>query len=894
MPAKEQSIQLPTALFKGLVLNPSIVNRDFNSAQLCNNFLKLKNGQGTQRPPTVCTYMQNATYTYQILFPFTYSYHDTTTGSTQEELLGLGMAMNGAFAKQDTVLYRLTEETFTIGYSGAGSCVITLVPVVSAGVLKWQLTVTEDGSTTIFSTLASASAFSPTSLQAFITSIDARATITCTPGTLATTAQSTPVDIVPKTITIASGGTATIDYYDLETIGTGVAAPKVFTDADFILPSALNFSNVIYFAYGDYEMKYDGQDFYRSGLPQATISSTGDSVGTTFNLNEVYIYKLVYARTDAKGNIIEGEDSDDTLAVATHTVGLATSDIALTVDNLTASSNTNFAIKGAQANGLQAGVTTLTVDAGHTIVVGDTIYLYDTATSAYVTRVVTGIAATTITFAGAVSVADNSLISNNIRIQIWRTKNGGTDFYFVDEIVNDYDTSVTIYTDNTPDTDLIEPYLEQLRKHSLPPKCSYIGEHQGLKVTAGDPDYPNRLSWALPDASEAYPLESNNFDVKGAGIGALTGFGTVDDDDIVVFKEFGHGHVKGTLDDLSISFKDASNTGIGCTSFRSLAYIGDNDALVGLSRKGVFIFSNDTPSLAIGNQVNPLLDKVQTKQVNGTVVVDTNVITGVISFDVELVLKRATAINDKLNGIYHLYVPAEAGTPAALKAPIFTSAKYLTFDYDAEIPYWSEYSFYTRYHDLVAGGDRNISPNAGFAIYNNNLWIGSAVYGNVARIEAMLFKYNEEAESDEYVEAAYPVYLDIHYTPFTRAIGSAASFFKALYVNFIKYLNDALADPGNTTGLGSDFNFSIKTIKDYKNYATPDYITNSLRTFRVASGQTVVPIKCVTDKCRAFQIQLTNGDNELNDTEQLKFDSIELVYNTPYDPKQKDSKGVNG
>lgn len=904
MGAKEQSIQLPFSKFKGLVLKPSIVDREFNSAQLCSNVEKTINGQGTVRKPVRCMYYQPTTYDHQALFPFTYTYHDVDTGTTVEELLAIGMAMNASFVDQGVSLYKITENTLNISYSGAGNGVITFVPVLVSsfdGTYQWQTTVTANGVTQIFRTDVSAGSKTVGTLGTFVTALHANANFNCSPTSLATAAASSFVDVLPQSITIASGSSENFTYYSYELIGTGDTAPWVFTDAAFILPSAVNYSNVIYFAYGSYEYKYDGQDFYRSGLPQGLLTSVADSAGgTTHTLGNVYIYKIVYARKDVKGNIIEGEDSDDTLAAATHTMA-ATRDIDLTVNNLRNNTDySKFALKSSKVNGAQVGVTTITVDAGGWLEVGDIAYFYDGVSAAYVEREITAVAATTITIAGAaVNVADNIFISNNVRIQIWRTKNAGTDFYFVDEIPNDVDLDTQVYTDDTPDSSLTELFVDQLRKHSLPPKCSFIGTHQGLKLSAGDPDNPNRMMWALPNDIEAYPIESNLTDIKAGGLGALTGFGSANDDTIIAFKEFGYAHVKGTLDDLNFEVKDRANTGIGCTSFRSLAYVGEKDSLIGVSRRGVFIFRDEDVSLDIGDPIRPLFKQPQTTQVNGTAIPITNwtdYFSSTLNLDVERVLKRAVAINDSLRSKYHLYLPAEVGVPENQKVPLYLSSKYLVFHYETEIPYWTEYSFQVRYRSYDSAdlyNSRNVTPVGGFTVYKNAIWMGAYNRGNANKTDATLHRIDEDAESDEYIEAAYPVYLDLHYNPITRDENAPSGLFKPLFINVYKFLKDILADIQSDVGLGSNFSLRVRGVKDFKNYPTPAYTPNALRTFYVEDGNTAMSVKCPTDKCRAFQIQLTTEDAAIT-YEAPVIDNVEFIYSVPYDKKYKDPKATSG
>lgn len=893
MAAKEDSISLPVSLFKGLALKPSIKDRDFNSAQLCSNFSKLLNGQGTTRFPTKCMFYQDDTNPHQVLFPFTYNYYDISTGANVQELLALGMSMDVSFAAQPVKLYRITENTLTISYSGTGNGTIAFVPTVDSGSIKWQTDVKSNGVSDISRTDVSASSFSNGTLSNLVAAIHALANFNCSPTSLPASASLAFVDVLPQNITIASGDSESFTYYDIEEVGEGESAPKVFTDANFILPSAIDYANVIYFAYGGYEYKYDGRNFYRSGLPQASlVSITEPGSGAAFVTGERLIYKVMYVRVDEKGNIIEGEDSDDTLAVATHTMA-APGDLNVTINNMASADYPNYALHSAKINGFQVGVNTITVDVGHTIEVGDVVFI-----SQYVTtRNVTGTTATTITIDGApINAADNAFISNNVRIQIYRTEIDGTDFFYLDEIANDASSATQVYLDTSP-LGGSEPFTEQTRKNSTPPKCYYLDEHQGLKISSGDPDNPTRVRWTTPNNPEGYPLESNITDIKGGGLGAVTGIGRLSAERYAVFKEFGHVIIDGTLDDLAFKIDNKANTGIGCTSFRSLAYVGEKEALMGLSRKGVFINSDGVLSLAVGDGINPLIPTKQTPQVNGTDIPYAawqDIIDDVEDASVELVLRRATAINDTLNSKYHLFIPAEIGTPGEQKVPYSGYNKYLVFDYEDTVPFWTEYTFYGRYRATKYGATRDVSPNAGFCIYKNKLWFGMSAFGASDQTDALLFQYEDDVGLDEYVEAAYPVYLDIHYIPFARVLTKINTFFKPLYATLFKFLADELADIDSTQGLGNNFVYSMKAVKDYKNYPTPAYILNSRRTFRVANGQTSVAHKFPTSKCRSVQLQLTTGDNDIGAYQAPIFDHIELIYSTPYDPKQKDPKGVNG
>ena len=912
--AVEKSIELPVSLFRGLTLKPSVLNRNVNSASLCSNLEKRTNGQGTVRKATQNkVFSANVSGRSQVLFPFTYTSHEVGTGTLVEELLAMEMSLE--YPIIDTIkLYRVLQKDLTISYAGTGDLVISIAPkedAVTVGIIGWNVLITANNITVYDVDYSSAIEAGSSNLHTLVAAIDALANISCSPSTLPNTAYAFVDAIAPLSMTIASGSSDTVEYNELEYISDfNDPSPYVnFNDANFKLPCALNYSNVIYFAYGAEEFKYDGRDLYLSGLPQASIYYTGNTgSGTSHPVGERFIYKAIFVRKDYKGNIIEGQDSDEN--ASTEYTNLANPyDFVLYLDNIknrfrvdgiTAGANS----RGAKINGTQVGVNTITVDAGHTLVIGDTAYFYDTSgIGEYVERTITGKAATTITVDGAVvNVTDNTYISNNTRVQLWRTKGDGTDFYFLEEIPDQYDAIYLAagsfsYVDDTLDIDLIEPYVEQLRKKSTPGKCSFLAEFQGLKISSGDPVNPNRVRWTLPDDPEAYPLESNLTDIKGGGVGAVTAVGILGDDKLAVFKRTGHVILEGSLDDLNFATRNKSNSGIGCTSFRSLSYIGDNDALIGLSAKGVFISDGAQLSLVVGDNIKPLFDTPPVKQVNGTPVPDANwedYFTSDINTRIPLNVERAVSINDSVGKKYHLYIPAEAGVPgsseasamAVQKYPVFASSHYLVFDYATDVPFWTDYTFYNRLRtsDLSLQGI-NINAWAGFTLYKNDLWFGMLSRRDANYGDALLFKVRSEGNDFDYCEAGYPVYLDIDYTPFTREPGDVSAFLKALFINIYKFLapNDPVDDPD----FGSDFNITVKAVIDNKDYSTAVASTNVNKVFKVANGRTYLRTKCANQKARSVQIKLNNKEAVPTAYETVVFDNVELVYTLPYDKKSK-------
>lgn len=902
MGAKEQFVQLPTAMFRGLALNPNVVNRDFNSAELCSNVHKDPDGRITTRLGTRNTHYRSFSGIHKALYPFQYTYTDPDTNVAIEELLAFEFQHDDATATPTARLCRIVKTPILISYTGTGVGTITIVPEAAAN-NKWRVTIASNGVTdTTYLTNAASNLDTDGTLEAFLGIVDALSTYSCNPSSIADSSNKSFLDVFGSAVslTIANGATEVLYYYELEEIGAAEAELK-FTDVSFIPPSAVNDNNVMYFAYGVPEYKYDGKDFYRSGLPQAGISLIADAAsGSTFTSGDTYIYKTVFARKDFRGNIIEGEDSDDTLIVATHTMS-ATRNIDLTVFTASASNYPNFNFTSAKVNGTQAGVTTITVDSGHTLEVGDTAYFFDGVTSSYVEREVLAITSTTVQIDGAnVNVADNIYISNNVRIQIWRTKNDGVDFYLVEEIANPSDVDSFIYTDNTPDTDLIEPYTPQLRKNSLPPDCHFVTMHQGLRLLAGGYTQPNTLVWNLPDAREGFATASNSISVNGGGLGNITGIGSINKERVAVFKPEGHVIVEGTLDNLAFRTIDKVGTGIGCSSHRSLAKIGESEALVGVNINGPFMSVGDELSHVIGSNLSVIFKNKLKKQSNGIQTPDADwedYFTDTIKVNIPLWVQRAMGYNDTRELKYHLYIPAMAGNVGSeveqseSLAPVHWSSRYFVFDYGAEIPFWTDYNFYNRLQrpDFEDGG-RGVNAAGGFCSYENSVWFGSYFYRNLTQTDAALFRYNS-LEEDEivYHDGPYPTYLNINYVPFTRELGAASAFFKALFMNIYKFLSHYVTDPAYAEGFGTSFNIQVAGASNYRGYAETKS-TKAAKVFKPDDARICLRTKCVTTKARAYQIQLSNEDAPLTDYQPPEIDQVELVYCIPYDRKTKEPK----
>ena len=240
--------------FRGLSLRPSILNRQNNSAQLCSNVEKTRSGKLTIRKATECQYAvqgsagSGASLAYLCLFPFTYVYHDTTTGGQAEEQLWLRYTKSVNGNTYLIYLQKVVERAITITYIGAGVGTISMLPFTTSGgtpTKKWNLIVKEDGVQVYTTTFDTAQRLASSSIS--FSGVDALANWTVTDsgsGTghidaIAPFNETTFPPATPVTFPYVEGTTV---------VSTGISVD--FTDANFVAPSALNFSNVLYFALG--------------------------------------------------------------------------------------------------------------------------------------------------------------------------------------------------------------------------------------------------------------------------------------------------------------------------------------------------------------------------------------------------------------------------------------------------------------------------------------------------------------------------------------------------------------------------------------------------------------------------------------------------------------------
>lgn len=216
-------------------------------------------------------------------------------------------------------------------------------------------------------------------------------------------------------------------------------------NSSFTPPSFLNNDNICLIAYydqntfsGDHEsqgriFKYDGQRVYRAGLPKPTIR---ENVSGTHGLRlgalasgSTYLIKARYRFLDARGRYTYSQISNQVSITGTGAAKYLAVPFPAFADRgaLLPGSPTGFgeAIGGYfTVNGNQVGVTTIAVFQTSDLAVGDQVVFYDSSTSKYVRRTVTGL-----TFGSAITISGAAVNVSNTQT-IYSKVFEGFPYYF--------------------------------------------------------------------------------------------------------------------------------------------------------------------------------------------------------------------------------------------------------------------------------------------------------------------------------------------------------------------------------------------------------------------------------------------------------------------------------
>lgn len=438
----------------------------------------------------------------------------------------------------------------------------------------------------------------------------------------------------------------------------------------FEIISSVNIQNNIYFGHAQTPiLKYDGNSIYRAGLPNvASVSGVSAGAGSITGSN--YRWQAQYIQKDNAGQFIEGN-----IETSSSGVNLAAESANITVANVLAGSgyNTNCAIVA----GAQALVTTITVDNGsggaHTLQVGDTAYFYDAVSADYIEREVVARTNSTIQIAGsAVTVADNAVISNNLRIGIYRSKTSAITpsiFYLVAEIPNNSFAATQVHLDDLTDANLGAEIFPPIVDRSPPKKGAYVSQWNGVMMVAGDIENPTLVFYSSFEGPEYFPADSNEIIYGTAAGDPIRGIGS-NNEVFAIMGRNSFGVITGDIRQDAIRLEIKSED-IGCAAHATIRET--NGMLSWLSLQG--------PRVSAGGQVpRPLGEAVDGEgRPSGSSRIDPEFNNDGRSAEERYVLSRAIGVNDRNEDKYLLFVPALTNNGGELWAN--ENSKVYAYDY---------------------------------------------------------------------------------------------------------------------------------------------------------------------------------------------------------------------
>lgn len=399
-------------------------------------------------------------------------YLNTTTGARSEELITI-----------DQNLFRRKAGSISITYSGANSNVtVSIIPVLTGSTYSFSCIIVDGGTTVLNQDLGTGiEEASPYTVGSLVTAINALASFNCT----ASGTTTGPAAFLPMTQdSAASGLTIAFDYWEqiyCPTTNPFSTFYATFNDEGFEIANLFEHANRFFIATGFNELyKYDSVSAYRAGMPAATTLASVITAGGALVQPDNYDSFITYEQIDALGNVVEGDGGN----ITSVTSSVGNQQITHTIPNILAASG--FLTSCAVKVGLETD-TTIDVDDGaggaHTLQVGQTAFFRDNG-GVLREELITAVTANTITIANSRTIADNEVISANLRINLWRNRSGSTEiFYLVRTFANNSFTASQTYIDNIADASLLVEWEEPIEGHGLPPaNLRYLTSYQNILV----------------------------------------------------------------------------------------------------------------------------------------------------------------------------------------------------------------------------------------------------------------------------------------------------------------------------------------------------------------------------------------------------------------------------
>lgn len=632
----------------------------------------------------------------------------------------------------DNTLRVKTEGNIDLSYTGSGTAYVN----ISADGDSINLNLYDDDVLVTTQDLGTGIEASPITISALTSALNALTDFTAS-STGVGTQPAAFLDVTERTA-VATNTLLSFSYF--AAVNSPQASP--FTnhwtnrnDDDFEPASFVSTNGVIYIANGQDELhKYDGQNLYRAGMPKGSVgSATATGAGSVTNSS--LDYKTVYYQVDNKGNIVEGEISD-----ASASLSVSSQSIDVVVNNIEASSgfNTNCAL----AAGTQSSVTTITVDDGsggaHTLESGDTAYFYDNITADYITRSVTATTASSITIGGAaITISDNAVISNNLRIDLYRNKAAGSTMYLVESIPNNSFASTQTYTDNVADAGIGAEYVEPIKQRGLPPKGRYITLFRNQLIVGGFDDDVDAVAYSDVDSPEYFPSGTNRFNVDTSQGDRVTGVKALNSV-LYVFKGQTIHTLTGDIINDNFQVDILTTGGVGCVANATIQEV--NGRLFFLDDEGVFSVTQGIDGVEeVSEIISPEFDSLRN------------------SFN----FKRATAAYWLLRDKYVIYMPV-IDTNGSDKTSASTSKVYA---YDIYRGGWLKWS--------------NIKALGGMAVLGEDLWFSDMAYNDTTEaVDRPISMFLNTGTSVDYAD--HEAALSATYKTHWESLGEPSMFKKFL------------------------------------------------------------------------------------------------------------------
>lgn len=540
-------------------------------------------------------------------------------------------------------LYRQIEGTFVITYSGTDYDSLS-ASVLVAEDLRWHFYLLGDDTEVLDYDLGvGLDELTPVDLGDLESAIEAIADFSVTNTGITTL----PAAFLPSLfVEPFSSGSLTITYEYMEQVYQPSGSVDPFAahyaqrnNTQYELLDDVNTNNVLYLSsYWCPLTKYDGQKVYRAGVPTPSTPSVAVH-GAGSGLTGTNIrFKIAFVQVDSQGNRIEGIISDQSGQVSP-------TDDSIDVTYARIDPNLGFNTDCATVDGVQSGVSTITVDTGHTIKVGDTIYFYNTAVSDFVERTVTGTTATSISFSaseGVVSVADYDaatgagVISANLRVALYGQQTATSEFYFLTEFPHNSTVSSPVFRFSGASYGAL--YVDPIpgTERGLPPFGGYIEMYKGLLFIANG----NTCVYSDSSSPEGFPPGANTFTINTAQQASFTGLHATQEF-LALTKENSSHILTGDFDDNTIfRFKvDDLTLTAGASGHMGLTQILDG-SLIMVNSKGVFAITNGQPPVEISEPIFPAFQRATSESES-------------------LVFRKAVVLYDRQSEYLLVYIPAE-------------------------------------------------------------------------------------------------------------------------------------------------------------------------------------------------------------------------------------------